>query len=140
MCEYLAELFIDNKVGTLIGGGGVAVYDHKLVPVIVIYKTRGGVDGKRGAADNEHIAFRKHFNSAHNDLLVKPLLIKHDIGADNAAASAAGDTLGLLDYILGVWSAAFGAIDSMYRSVQLIDVFAARRLMQTVDILRDYGA
>ena len=72
-------------------------------------------------------------------LLVQALLVEHHVRLyDAAALGAAGHTGAVCDKIHIVEPAAADAVVAQGAAVQLVHGFAARRLMQAVDVLGDH--
>ncbi|MPM79574.1 hypothetical protein SDC9_126613 [bioreactor metagenome] len=98
---------------------------------------RGRVDHKRRTADDQAVRARDIPHCALNRLLIKALLIKHNIRPDNAAAAAAGDiVLRVNNRLQRIRFTAVHTVIAVHRTVQLIDLFAAGELVQPVDVLR----
>ena len=131
---------MDDQVRLTVKGRGVAVYQHYIVAAEVADKSRRGVNRQARARDYQQVCLHYRVQRAGYDAVVKSFLIEDNVGLDNAAALARRDTVGLLDEFRGVELAALASVVAQYAAVQLIDPFAACRLVQTVNVLGDYRA
>ena len=107
---------------------------------VIADEARGRVDRERRAAHDEHVRLRNGAHCAVDARAVEPLLIQHDVRLDKPATRAVRDAVTVADELGRVEPAALLAVVAVDRAVQLIDVFAARLLVQAVDVLRDDGA
>ena len=107
---------------------------------VIADEARGRVDRERRAANDEHVRLRNGAHRAVDARAVEPLLIQHDVRLDKPAARTVRDAATVADELGRVELAALLAVVAVDRAVQLIDVFAARLLVQAVDVLRDDGA
>ncbi|MNI78557.1 hypothetical protein D3C73_1349420 [compost metagenome] len=98
--------------------------------------------GKRGPADNQQISRRKSLYGVCQHPAVQLLLIQHDIRLDDAAADRTmRNRLRTLKYrFQTVRPRAFHAVIPVYGTVNLQHAGASGLLVQTVDVLRHYGA
>ena len=74
---------------------------------------------------------------------IKRLVVQYNVGLDNAATRAAGDAIRITrcQHFAHVKEAlALHAEIAMHAAMELQHVFAAGRLVQPVDVLRNYGA
>ena len=69
---------------------------------------------------------------------IEPFLIQHDIRSDNSAAAASREIGAVIHKISVVRFTAAGTIGSLNTPVELKHVFAAGRLMETVNVLCDH--
>ena len=98
---------------------------------------RRRIDRERCARDDEHVGLLNVLHRAVKRLFVKSLFIEHHVGLDAPATGAARHAGRVFDITRGVKFPAFLAVVAKRTAVQLEDIFAARRLMQPVDVLRD---
>ena len=116
--EHFAELLMYNKVGFVVIRRCTQVDEHKLIAAVIIDEPRRGVDVQRRAADDEHIRIADIVDGLTQNVLIKLLLIKDDIRADDAAAVTARHTRAFVDYVRRVWLAAAGAVCAQDAAVQ----------------------
>lgn len=114
------------------------VYYAKVLPVKHIDKPRRGINRKAAAANDKRIGASHFFPRTLPYVVVERLLIQNDVGLNHAAALARRHALCAEDIIEVIKLSAARAIISVDAPVQFINVFAARRLMQPVDILRQH--
>lgn len=78
--QSFSDTLWNEKVGSVIILCGALVYQHKLISVIILDKSAGGIYGQRGSADDEDIAVFDSFDGGIYRFLVESLLIKHHVG------------------------------------------------------------
>lgn len=114
------------------------IYYAKVLPVKHFDKPGSGINRKAAAAHDKRIGTSHFFPRTLPYVVVKRLLIQNDVGLNHAAALARRHALCAENIIKVIKLSAARAIISVDAPVQFIDVFAARRLMQPVDILRQH--
>ncbi len=118
----------------------VAVDQHEIFARKIVDEPRRGINGERSPRDDQHIRRRNRRKRVHDDVVVKRFAVKHDLGFNHSAARTARYAGSPHDRLYGIFLSAFPAAVTVHAPMKLIDLFAPRKLMQTVDILRDDGA
>ena len=136
LAQHLPDGLCDAQVGRGIRSGGLHVDDHQIIAPEIPDEPGGGVHHQTGAADDKGIGMADGIHRAGQHLLVQALFVKHHVRLyDAAALGAAGHTGAVCDEIHIVELSAAGAVVAQGAAVQLVHGFAARRLMQAVNVL-----
>ena len=120
--------------------GLAQVHKDELISPVIVDESRRRIHVQRRAADDEHIGIAQIVHGLCQNVLVQLLLVQHDVRPYDAAALAARDALAVVHLVCRIRHTAARAIGAQDAAVQLQHVFAAGRLMQSVDILRYNGA
>ena len=140
LAQHLPDGLCNAQVGGCISPGGLHIDDHQVVAPEVPDEPGGGVHHQTGAADDKGIGMADGIHRAGQHLLVQALFVKHHVRLyDAAALGAAGHTGAVGNEIHIVELTAAGAVVAQGAAVQLVHRFAARRLMQAVNVLGDHG-
>ena len=132
---------MDDQVGVPVIRRLREVDQGQFIAPVIIYQPRRGVNAQRRAADDEHLRAADVLQRALHHPLVQRLFIQHDIRPhDAAAAVAARHAQAVVHGLRRVGRMAARAVSAQDAPVQLEHVFAPRRLVQPVDVLRDQGA
>ena len=98
-------------------------------------QTGSGIDIKGSAADDKGIGVIDSANGTAYHIIIETFLVQYDIRLNDAAAFAARNILGVEDKFSREEFMAFSAVIAENAAVELIDIFTAGSLMETVDIL-----
>ena len=128
-----------DKVGIAVIRRLAEIHKHELISEVIIYKPRRRVNVQRRSADDQHIGSAYIADGAADNIVVKRLLIQNYVRPYDAAAGTARHARALIYHTGVILSAAARAVRTQYAAVKLQHVFASRRLMQPVYILRDDG-
>ena len=113
------------------------VDDRQLVPSVVPHQSRRRVYRQGGTPDDEHVRVPDGGNRTHHHVLLQPLLVENHVRLDDSATGAPGYALAALNRFHTVERAAPGTVVAPDAAMELQDIFAARLLVEAVDILGD---
>ena len=133
--KYSADFFVNDKVGSAVHWSGVSVNKNQLVSPVIIKETGCRINRKAGAAHYEHICPGYGICRLIHNVSVKAFFIKNHVGLNRAAAGAGGNAGRFNDKVYVIEFAALHAVIAKHASVKFVNGFAARQLMQTVDVL-----
>ena len=138
--QHFADRLPDDKVGQIIPAGSSLVYQYDLVAVEIIYKAGCRIDYQGCAAHDQKIRVSYGVDRAGDRGIVKAFLIKDHIRFYSPAAFIALRNIGSMHHVFKIEKfSALHAVVFSHCSMQLINIHAAGRLMQSVDILCDDG-
>lgn len=134
--KNLTYAVVDYELCTAIRRSGRFVDDDEVFPSEIVYEPRRGIYGERSAAYYERIGARYGVYSSLDGGTVEALFVQNDVGLYYAAAPTLRNADGMFYVIDRVKPAATHAVVAVDGAVELEHIFAARRLMESVDILR----
>lgn len=106
----------------------------------VVNQAGGRIDSERGSGNNKDLRTFNGIDGTEKNAVIKALLVEHNVRFNDAATIATGHACAVENMFGRVGFSAGAAVVSMDGTMQFEHVFAARFLMETVDILGDNGA
>ena len=92
LVQQLADGTGQHQIGPVITRRGRFVDEDDMTAGKIVDESGGGVNGQRGAADNQQVGAADIVDGAFDHAVVQPLLIEDHVGFDDAAAGTGGDT------------------------------------------------
>ena len=132
---------MEDQVGLAFHSGLSLVDDDQVLSVVDVGQLSGGANLQRSASYDQAVGAADQVNGALIGFFREEFPVEGDIGADQLSADGTGRDLfrTLEDEILVLLPAAGDAVVGADGPVDLIDIFAAGFLVQTVDVLCDHA-